>query len=289
MIIVDYRWLVLEVVDNFLASIMITFDALQQSDAHLSQQVTNMDRLADELVLKCGASIDESITEASDVASVAGNSITMGPYSASADKLKECVLSIGVTAMEAFDDLAQTEKNSVLRSVSVLYLVALNGIMQFKAERNCYNQDFDSVPPHTPLAMIEVPTVDFVRLVKKHKPRILHSFNESFMKKITEEQQLLSQSVCREPRLKAALLKTSKSASFNKVWDAAGERFSSLRMFASGIATVMPTTSRVEADFSFINYRKDEFNAALSDFSLEGVLFSRQRKDLEAYLTCLHE
>ena len=58
-------------------------------------------------------------------------------------------------------------------------------------------------------------------------------------------------------------------------------------MFAAGLASVMPTTSWVEADFSFINYRKDEYNAALSDFSLEGVLFARQFNDLEAYLNAI--
>ncbi len=37
----------------------------------------------------------------------------------------------------------------------------------------------------------------------------------------------------------------------------------------------MPTMSRVEADISFINYRKDGFNSAMSDIALEGVLFAR--------------
>lgn len=53
-------------------------------------------------------------------------------------------------------------------------------------------------------------------------------------------------------------------------------------MFAAGLTCVMPTTSRVEADFSFINYRKNEYNAAFSDFSLAEVLFTRQFNDLEA-------
>ncbi len=94
--------------------------------------------------------------------------------------------------------------------------------------------------------------------------------------------------MAREPRLKAALEKAS-SGSFNKVWaPAGGERFSSLRLFCSGLSSIMPTTSRAEADLSFINYRKDDFNSAMSDFVFEGVLFARQRKDLETLLNYLY-
>ena len=80
----------------------------------------------------------------------------------------------------------------------------------------------------------------------------------------------------------------ARDSSFNRVWTPPGRDYESLRVFASGLATVMPTTSRVEADyFSFINYRKNEYNAGLSDFSLEGVLFSRQAKELERYFNLL--
>jgi hypothetical protein len=84
-------------------------------------------------------------------------------------------------------------------------------------------------------------------------------------------------------------LEKVKQKSFNQAWEPAGHRFSSLRRFAAGLASVMPTTSRVDADFSFINYRKNEYNAALSDLSLEGVLFVRQVKQLESLLACMHD
>lgn len=44
----------------------------------------------------------------------------------------------------------------------------------------------------------------------------------------------------------------------------------------------MPTTSRVETDFSFMNYCRDEYNPNLSDYSLEGVMFARQLKALDS-------
>jgi hypothetical protein len=45
--------------------------------------------------------------------------------------------------------------------------------------------------------------------------------------------------------------------------------------FAVGLASVMPGTTTMEADFSTINYKKDDHHSALTSFSLEGILHSR--------------
>ena len=135
---------------------------------------------------------------------------------------------------------------------------------------------------------MKLSAIEFVYIVKKHKPRILHSFPENELTKITEEHQQLALEMANKPCLKSSLEEARKK-SFNIAWAPLGKCFPSLRRFVSGLASVMPTTSRVEANFSFINYRKDEFNSALSDFSLEGVLFARQRNDLETLLNCMFE
>lgn len=277
----------LRVISHFLSTVIITFDAMQKSDGHLMQQLDNLGKLTDDLVSKCGATVDDSITEPSEHVSVAGNVIRMGPYSITADALRDSILSMGVIAFEAFESLDQREKNSVMRAMSVLYLHALNGIMRIKAERNLYDQVLETLPPYTPLGVVEVSAVDFVQIVRRHKPRILHSFSQQMLTEITDQQQQLVQVVSRQTRVKEALEKV-KSGNFNKVWSPVdGPEFSSLRMFCSGLASAMPTTSRVEADFSYINYRKDEFCSAMSDFALEGVLFARQKKDIERLIDVL--
>ncbi len=82
------------------------------------------------------------ITSPDDVTSVMDSGIRMGPYTITVVKLKECVLSPCVSALEVFESLSQGEKNTVLRAVPVLYLFALNGIMRIKVERNYYDQEF---------------------------------------------------------------------------------------------------------------------------------------------------
>jgi hypothetical protein len=53
----------------------------------------------------------------------------------------------------------------------------------------------------------------------------------------------------------------------------------------------MPGTTTVEADFSTINYKKDDHRSALTSFSLEGILHSRQLEKLRQTFNemALHE
>jgi hypothetical protein len=61
-------------------------------------------------------------------------------------------------------------------------------------------------------------------------------------------------------------------------WHLLGEKFTLLRGFAGGLATVSPSTAAVESDFSLIKWEKNEFRSALADFSLEGILHCKQNK-----------
>ena len=50
--------------------------------------------------------------------------------------------------------------------------------------------------------------------------------------------------------------------------------------FCGGIASAFPGTSTVESDFSIVKYEKDEYRMSLTDFSLEGILHSKQFEKL---------
>ena len=51
-------------------------------------------------------------------------------------------------------------------------------------------------------------------------------------------------------------------------------------MFCGGIASAFPGTATVEADFSIVKWEKDEFRMSLTNFSLEGILHSKQFEKL---------
>lgn len=52
-------------------------------------------------------------------------------------------------------------------------------------------------------------------------------------------------------------------------------------MFAAGLATVMLSTSRVKGDFPLTHYQKNEYCSNFSDFASEGIMHSKQLRDLQ--------
>lgn len=63
-----------------------------------------------------------------------------------------------------------TDAFIVIRAMAGIYLNSLNGIMKIKAARNCYNQEFDSVSARSSMDLIAVSAINFVQIVRKHKP-----------------------------------------------------------------------------------------------------------------------
>lgn len=109
-----------------------------------------------------------------------------------------------------------------------MYLIPLNEIMNIRAEKNCYDQDFGAVPSHTPLHLIELSATDFVHLLSKHKKGIIHTLGEQKLQKITEQHALLVKVVAFSPSCNATLLADSEYSSFENVWFVRGVDYSSL-------------------------------------------------------------
>ncbi len=64
--------------------------------------------------------------------------------------------------------------------------------------------------------------------------------------------------------------------SFEECLSPLGSEFEHLQMFCGAIASIMPSTSCVESDFSLVNWMKDPNLQSLSDFSLESILHCKQ-------------
>ena len=86
-----------------------------------------------------------------------------------------------------------------------------------------------------------------------------------------------------EPVLKTALdTKVGRPESFEECWAPVADPFLTLKEFCGGIATVFTNLTLVEADFSLLGLKKNEYRKALRDLSLEGVIHSRQFLNLAA-------
>ena len=133
------------------------------------------------------------------------------------------------------------------------------------------------------MELFRVSQCDMIALVRKHKKRLVNHFQEKandIIESICDQHTKLKQCIASEPELETSF-RSCASADFEIAWVPGGSRFQDLQRFCAGLATVMPTTSRVEGDFSLVNYRRNDHCSNLSDFALEGVMHSHQLRELQ--------
>jgi len=178
--------------------------------------------------------------------------------------------------------LPSDDLEEVTRDVSRIYVQAMYSVAAIVAKRDTRNQEkTDVAPPVLPLEIAGLSTIEFTELLFEHEERLKHSFPGTLVEEvINNEFEQLVRLISRDSYLKVALTKGSKDSDFRKAWRPLGNRFPYMLRFAAGLASVMPGTTTVEADFSTINYEKDDHRSALTSFSLEGILHSRQLEKL---------
>jgi hypothetical protein len=272
----DTWWLVATICNRYFSAVNITFDTLQ---VEVSRQYENLGRLSKELQNQFQATPDESFN--TDSPDITGSSKipTMRQFSVAEAGLGALCQGIDVEALELVQSLDDAQKNVALRSAAIVYLVSLNGIARIMKGRQSTHRESEAIPGVYPLQISEMSVVAFVELVSGHNERLLSAFDAAFVSKVFEQHKALIRILELEPVLRARLERESKKE-FSVAWSGVGSRFSELQTFAAGIATIMPTTSRVEGDFSLMNYRRNEYCANLTDISLEGVMHSKQYPDL---------
>ncbi len=193
------------------------------------------------------------------------------------------VHSTGVAAQEIQEGMTTQQYNEVILALVVLYLTALNAIVKIIQGRQSTHVESETMPPVLPMELFRVSQCDVITLVRNHKKRLVNHFQEkanSVIESICDQHTKLKQCIASEPELETSF-RSCASGDFEIAWLPGGSRFQDLQMFCVGLATVMPTTSRVEGDFSLVNYRKNDHCSNLSDFALEGVMHSHQLRELQ--------
>jgi hypothetical protein len=212
-----------------------------------------------------------------------GEVMTIGQFSVHSCGLRSLVRSTGVAAQEIEEQLTHGQRNDGIRALAVVYLTSVNGIVRILQGRQSAHAESDPIPPVLPLELCSTSACDFIALVRTHKKRIEHHFkerSEEVLENICDQHTNLLEEVALDSKLKDALLSVSNQE-FEVAWAPGGSRSIDLQAFASGLATVMPTTSRVEDDFSDMTARRDFQCHNFSDFALEGVIHSKQLHQLQ--------
>lgn len=113
-------------------------------------------------------------------------------------------------------------------------------------------------------------------------PRLFYPWSSADIDVIEQEFQETQCAFNRGSSLKAILDACDRRIPFEDAWNLAQDRFLILREFYCGLATAFSGTSTVESDFSIVKWEKDNGRVSLTDFSLEGILHTKQFKRMQA-------
>jgi hypothetical protein len=263
--------------------------SLQASNLTLRQQTSNLSSLVTELKTAIGATHETSTSPnpASDaLVEEEHNSslllIRYGPFTFLQNQAERHIKGTNLLAMSMENRLPADDLEEVTRDVSRVYVQAMYLVGAIIAEHDARNREKTHVaPPILPLEIAGLSTIEFTELLFEHEERLKHSFPGTVVEEVVNNEfEQLVRLISQDSNLKAALTKRSKDSDFGKAWRPLGNRFPYMLRFAAGLASVMPGTATVEADFSTINYEKDDHRSALTSFSLEGILHLRQLEKL---------
>jgi hypothetical protein len=215
--------------------------------------------------------------------------VSKGKYAMQLDAAHSFIENCGCFVMERLHVLSLPGEGGnllgyiqVLKSVAHMFVDLINGIESIQAERDAANDSSDFLlPPVTPLQLVDVTNRDFSILIQQQRQRLLHTFDNAEVDALEELFNDMKGLLSQNARIKALVQTEKHSSSFVEAWAPFDDnQFALLKRFFGGLASVFPGTATVESDFSLINWEKDDYRASLTDFSLEGILHSKQYFEL---------
>ena len=121
-------------------------------------------------------------------------------------------------------------------------------------------------------------TAEFgINVLARHLPQLRLTWSGERISQIEQDHRELCEVYRQDHRLQS-VLEGCDHTTFNAGWAIVDGKFSALRDFCGGIATVFANTASVESDFSILGWGRDEHRLSLTDLSLEGILHSKQHE-----------
>ena len=214
----------------------------------------------------------------------AGNAFVQGEYYVQkANVIASIENAAGTFAVTALATIEDDELKVVFQTVAGFGIDLVSGIHSIVAERAMQNNAAEELPPVLPLELRDLTFGSLKTMLDRHGDALVHNFGDEILEKINNQLISMKNSYQEELLFKAAADAYDGVHSFKDCWNPLpASEYRELREFAGGIATVMPGTSSVEADFSLINWHKNPNSKSMTDFSLESILHSKQHTRLAA-------
>ncbi|KAI9913887.1 hypothetical protein PsorP6_005518 [Peronosclerospora sorghi] len=178
--------------------------------------------------------------------------------------------------------IGQEYTEHIVKNVSTCSADLLSDIAAVVAERDSSNNATESMPRVLTHQLAKTRGRDFADVILNERSRLSVRWFPQEIEFIEQEFQELCAAYEREPALKNVLERCDSRNSFEQGWDYVQQRFGYLEWFCGGLATAFTGPSTVESDLSLVRWEKDNFRTALTEFSLEGILHSKQFKKLQS-------
>ena len=120
--------------------------------------------------------------------------------------------------------------------------------------------------------MLDFSSRSLALCLERHKSRSINALGNDAVEKIDTQLQKMKRTYREDESFARAIDAHKNSYLFDESWSPVGVGFQELKSFAGRIATVMPETSSVEANFSLISWHKDVYSKSMTDFLLESIL-----------------
>lgn len=273
-------WISVLSLSAIVAEIDILFKTLQHSALLVPQQEAAFCRFIQ--CLKRETGMQGPLSESQLLDQDSSVSCRKGPFMIAKDVVVQFFRGCGSFVATSFDSLPAAEKNTVVCSVGNLVVCLAAGIDEIEPERDSNNAPAASLPPCLPREYATMLPSVFVDLVIRFRSRLEKHFSNGFIDALEREQKDLRIAYQRENVFRETIDRMPESIGFHEAWSTFEHRFPKLCTFAGGCASVYPGTTRVESDFSVINWEKDDFRSSLMNFSLEGIMHCKQFKAIEA-------
>ncbi|KAG7363603.1 hypothetical protein IV203_026964 [Nitzschia inconspicua] len=289
-------WLLVIIIQGLVERIEKTFSAMQGTTTLVCEQRQLLTALKQDIMERCyikGPITDEeSVSFLAAVTNYPLHEFHLNNYCVLRQEVVNSIDEVGGFVQITMDELRSSSSDadkdahdSIISTIANFSLQLVNGISNLCAdfERDNRNNSGDQLPPVLPLELCAVLSRDFVSCLRDQRIRLRNKFSEEEVENIDEQFRKLRLAFKEQGGFSQMLHDAQASCavqSFEKCWSPLGSEFEQLRMFCGAIASIMPSTSCVESEFTLINWTKDPNSQSLSDFSLESILHCKQYKKL---------
>ncbi|GIQ91329.1 hypothetical protein KIPB_014530, partial [Kipferlia bialata] len=192
-------------------------------------------------------------------------------------KTQDCIVALNSSVRSIWGGVSRGYRHILSARIATTYLRAVCEVEAICSMRDSNSKGLSISPPAVrPLQLYSLDPLKFAGCIDTYSSRFLTSHSRSDLDTVNSEFRRLISAIEFDEDLKVAL-KAARKKSFEESWQPLDERaYIHLKTFCSGMATVMPTSSLVESDFSLINFIRDATASRILTLTLEGVLHSKQ-------------